>query len=185
MEERIVMDTNRFFARNGLDKKLKGVMEKAIGGDGDSQFSIANQILEIVKSTSSKLYLLWMVEAADSGCVMAQFLLSEDKEIQDRRKYDSLLVTNPKTPMQVKDYALLVLADDLYKNGDMSCIGMYEEVLKDDPRNKVACYRLSDLYLRNNDREKAGKMFRLYRKLYRQILDVGYEDPLSLKERLK
>ena len=185
MEERVIMDTNRFFARNDLDKKLNPVMDKASQGDGDSQFSIANQILEIVKDPSSKLYLLWMEEASKNGCVMAQFLLSEDKSIPDRLKYDSMLVDNPKTPLQVYDHALTLLADDLYRKGDMGCVSMYERLLIDDPRSKVASYRLCDLYLRQNKKDEAKKMFRLYRRLYKAVLNYGYSDPLGLSEKLK
>lgn len=185
MEERVIMDTNRFFARNDLDKKLKPVMEKASQGDADSQFSVANQILEIVKNSSSKLYLLWMEEAAGNGCVMAQFLLSEDKNIPDRLKYDSMLVDNPKTPLQVYDHALKVLADDLYRKGDMGCASMYERLLEDDPRSKLASYRLADLYLRQDRKDEAKKMFRLYRRLYKAVLNYGYCDPLELGKKLK
>ena len=185
MEERIIVDTKRFFSRNDLDKKLKPLMEKAVAGDGDSQFSVANQILEIVNNTSSKLYMLWMEEAALNNCVMAQYLLAEDKNIEDRYKYYTMLVNNEKTPLQVYDYSLNKLADLKYDNNDMTCIAMYEELIADMPQNKLAHYRLADLYLRNNDKDKAKKMFTKYKKLCKMTLNYCYSDPLDLKTKLK
>lgn len=185
MEEIVIMDTKRFFARNDLDKKLKGLMEKAAEGDGDSQFSVANQILEIVKNPSSKLYLLWMEESCRNGCVMAQYLLAETKDRSDRLDYYRMLVDNEKTPRQVYDYSLLILAEDLYAKKDEKAVGLYEKVLEDDPRNKKACYRLAELYLNLGRIDDARKMFRLYQKLHKATMNHDYSDPLNLKEKLK
>lgn len=187
MEERVILDTRHFLERNDLDKKLKSVFLKAVEGDSASQFSIANQILEIVKDPSSKLYGLWLTEAAISGCVMAQFLLSEDKgrSQEVRFSYSEMLVSNPDTPLQVYLYELEKLADQKYASGDFSCIGDYEKILSESFRSKKASYRLADLYLRKGDSEHARKMFALYRKIHKLTMDVLYEDPLDLKKRLK
>lgn len=185
MEERIIVDTKRFFARNDLDKKLKELINKALEGDGDSQFSLANQILEIVNNTQSKLYLLWMEEACNNNCVMAQYLLAEDKNTLDRNKYYEMLVKNEKTPLQVYDYSLRKLAFDKYQKDDLSCISMYEELIQDIPNDKDSYYKLADLYLKSGDKEKAKKMFSKYKKFNKMTLNYCYSDSLDLKTKLK
>lgn len=187
MEERVILDTRHFLERNDLDKKLKPVFNKAVDGDCVSQFSIANQILEIVKDPSSKLYGLWLKEAAYNGCVMAQFLLSEDevRTPEERFSYSEMLISNPDTSRQVYLYELEKLADRKYASDDLSCIGDYEKILSESSRSKKASYRLADLYLRKGEKKRARKMFALYRKIHKLTMDVLYEDPLSLKKRLK
>lgn len=187
MEERVILDTMHFLERNDLDKKLKPVFNKAVDGDCASQFSIANQILEIVKDPSSKLYGLWLVEAANNGCVMAQFLLSEDevRTPEERFSYSEMLISNPDTSSQVYLYELEKVADRKYGSGDFSCIEDYEKILSESSRSKKASYRLADLYLRKGEKERARKMFALYRKIHKLTMDVLYEDPLDLRKRLK